>query len=93
MIVDPVSIECNREIAQASLKTFGHLPAAERSSVILKDVLGYSIQEIGAIIEGSVPAVKANLHRGRARLRGIATEAPASHAEALSEPERARLAT
>lgn len=93
MIVDPVSIEHNREIAQASLKTFSHLPAAERSSVILKDVLGYSIQEIGAIIEGSVQAVKANLHRGRARLRGIATEDPASHAGALSEPERTRLAT
>ena len=50
------------------------LPAAQRSSVILMDVLGYSLQEIGEIMECSIPAVKAALHRGRARLREIAAE-------------------
>jgi hypothetical protein len=39
--------------------------------VILKDVLEYSLDEIAALLELSVPAVKAALHRGRTRLRDL----------------------
>ncbi len=42
------------------------LPVAQRTSVILMDVLGYSLQEIGEVMDFSLPAVKAALHRGRA---------------------------
>ena len=41
--------------------------SAQRSSVILMDVLGYSLQEIGGVLDTSVAAVKAALHRGRAQ--------------------------
>jgi RNA polymerase sigma-70 factor (ECF subfamily) len=68
------------------------LPAAQRSSVILMDVLGYSLHEIGEITTSSIPAIKAALHRGRARLRELAREPDERPVPALAEPERARLA-
>lgn len=74
MIVDPANPTADRQAASAALHTFMRLPVAQRSSVIMMDVLGYSLQEISALLDTSVPAVKAALHRGRARLRQIADE-------------------
>ncbi|HEY6876651.1 MAG TPA: sigma-70 family RNA polymerase sigma factor [Polyangiales bacterium] len=48
---------------------FLSLPAQQRSAVILKDVLDHSLDDIASLLDLSVPAVKAALHRGRARLR------------------------
>ena len=76
MIVDPVTIAEDRQIAAASLRTFMRLPAAQRSSVILMDVLGHSLEEIGGLLELSLPAVKAALQRGRVRLRELAVTRP-----------------
>lgn len=42
--------------------------------MILKDVLGYSLAAISEILDTSVPAVKAALHRGRERLRALAAQ-------------------
>jgi len=79
--------------AASSLKTFARLPVVQRSAVILKDVLGYSNEEIGGIIAASVPAVKAALHRGRARLKELADAPDDQPLPALSATERARLAS
>ena len=68
------------------------LPAAQRSSVVLMDVLGYSLEEIGGIMDISIPALKAALHRGRAHLRALAAEPEDQPAPVLSKPERERLA-
>jgi RNA polymerase sigma-70 factor, ECF subfamily len=92
MIVDPMTTTDNRQIAAASLRTFMRLPAAQRSSVILMDVLGYSLEEIGAVMDSSIPAIKAALHRGRARLRELAQEPDDLPPPVLAEPERSRLA-
>src|SRR5229473_2381756 len=46
MIADPADIIASRQIASTSLRTFMRLPVAQRSSVILMDVLGCSLQEI-----------------------------------------------
>jgi RNA polymerase sigma-70 factor (ECF subfamily) len=92
MIVDPASSADSREIAAVSLRTFMRLPAAQRSSVILMDVLGYSLDEIGAVMNSTIPAVKAALHRGRARLRELANEPEHVAAPILDEGERLRLA-
>jgi len=92
MVGDPVSAVSERQVAAASLRTFMRLPAAQRSSVILMDVLGYSLDEVGGIIDTSVPAVKAHLHRGRERLRVLAQEPDDLPAPVLAEAERARLA-
>jgi RNA polymerase sigma-70 factor (ECF subfamily) len=83
----------DRQIAAASLRTFMRLPVAQRSSVILSDVLGHSLQEICEIAGASVPSVKAALQRGRARLRTLATETDDVPVPALAEPERTRLKT
>jgi RNA polymerase sigma-70 factor, ECF subfamily len=92
MIIDPVTAADHRQIAAASLRTFMRLPVAQRSSVILMDVLGYSLEEIGGVIDSSIPAVKAALHRGRARLRELAQEPDDLPPPVLAEPERSLLA-
>jgi RNA polymerase sigma-70 factor (ECF subfamily) len=82
----------HRETAAASLRTFMRLPVAQRSSVILRDVLGYSLEEIGDVTGTTIPAIKASLHRGRARLRELAQEPDDIPLPALAEPERSLLA-
>jgi RNA polymerase sigma-70 factor (ECF subfamily) len=74
MIADPADTVASRQIAGASLRTFMRLPVAQRSSVILMDVLGCSLSEVCAVMDFSLPAVKAALHRGRSQLREIAGE-------------------
>jgi RNA polymerase sigma-70 factor (ECF subfamily) len=91
MIVDPASVTEDRQAAAASLRTFMRLPVAQRSSVILMDVLGYSLQEIGDVMESSLPAVKAALHRGRTRLRDLAQEPDDQKLPALAARERSLL--
>jgi RNA polymerase sigma-70 factor (ECF subfamily) len=79
-----------RVAAAASLAALLRLPAAQRSSVVLMDVLGHSLAETAEILAVSLPAVKAGLHRARARLRGLAA-APEGQAPSLAAAERARL--
>jgi RNA polymerase sigma factor (sigma-70 family) len=68
---EPGNSLAREEAVRTAVARFLELPAAQRSCVILKDVLEYSLEEIGAMLEISVPAVKAALHRGRARLREL----------------------
>jgi len=84
--------EADRRLATAaSLRTLMHLPVAYRCCVILMDVLGYSLQEVGSILDMTVAAVKANLHRGRAQLRAFAGQPEDRPIPALPETMRARL--
>jgi RNA polymerase sigma-70 factor, ECF subfamily len=91
MIADPAHTLDSRQFASASLRTFMRLPVAQRSSVILMDVLGCSLQEICEVMDFSLPAVKAALHRGRAQLRELANEPEDTPRPVLSETDRARL--
>ena len=59
-------------IVRAALGRFVALPVVQRSAVILKDVLGCSLREVCEVMDFSLPAVKAALHRGRAQLRELA---------------------
>ena len=61
MIADQADVVASREIAGASLRTFMRLPVAQRSSVILMDVLGCSLREVCDVMDFSLPAVKAAL--------------------------------
>jgi RNA polymerase sigma-70 factor, ECF subfamily len=65
-------------VVRAALATFLDLPIAQRSAVILKDVLGCTLEEIVESTGSSLPAVKAALHRGRAGLRARSELATAS---------------
>jgi RNA polymerase sigma factor (sigma-70 family) len=60
------------DVVRASLSSFLALPVLSRSAVILKDVLGCSLEDIAETTGASVPAVKAALFRGRANLRAQA---------------------
>ncbi|MGX7873480.1 sigma-70 family RNA polymerase sigma factor [Mesorhizobium sp. ORM6] len=88
MIADPVNPTTDRQAAAAGLHTFMRLPVAQRSSVIMMDVLGYSLQEISTTLDTSIPAIKAALHRGRDRLCQIADEPDDRPLPKLSAAER-----
>jgi RNA polymerase sigma factor (sigma-70 family) len=68
------------------------LPAAQRSCVILKDVLDHSLEEIAAMLELSVLAVKAALHRGRVRLRELSAAPEQKTSIRTTSPALARYA-
>jgi RNA polymerase sigma-70 factor (ECF subfamily) len=91
MIADQFDAVLSRQIASMSLRIFMRLPLAQRSSVILMDVLGCSLREVCEVLDLSLPAVKAALHRGRAQLREFASEAEDLPPPKLSDADRARL--
>jgi len=91
MIADPVDSVLSRQIASASLRTFMRLPVAQRASVILMDVLGCTLTEICEVMDFSLPAVKAALHRGRTQLRELADEPDDRPPPKLSDADRKRL--
>ena len=81
-----------RHVVTTALRTFMRLPAAQRSTVILADVLGYALEETAEVMGTTVPAVKAALHRGRVRLRELAREPDdAAPPAALSASDQALL--
>jgi RNA polymerase sigma-70 factor (ECF subfamily) len=80
-----------RQVATASLRSFMRLPPAQRSAVILRDVLGHSMLELSQVLGTSLPAVKAALQRGRARLQELAGETDDIAPPALADAEHARL--
>ena len=90
-IIDPLDAVASRQIAATSLRTFMRLPVAQRASVILMDVLGCSLNEICKVMDCSLPAAKAALHRGRAQLREIADEPEDMPQQRLSDADRVRL--
>jgi RNA polymerase sigma-70 factor (ECF subfamily) len=61
-----------RVAASASLAVLMQLPAAQRSCVVLVDVLGHSLEETIDILGVTAPGAKAALHRGRAKLQALA---------------------
>jgi RNA polymerase sigma-70 factor (ECF subfamily) len=60
--------------------------------VILKDVLDYSLEEIAAMLELSLSAVKAALHRGRTRLRELSKVSGPEAPQRETSPALARYA-
>ena len=90
---DPDAQADRRLVAGAALRTFMRLAPAQRSAVILADVLGYEAEEAAKVMDSTVPAVKAALHRGRARLREIAQQPiDAAPPAALSQEDQQLLA-
>ena len=74
MLASDGTSDPGEEIAATSLRTFLRLPALQRSAVILKDVLGHSIEEMSSITGATSAAMKSALQRGRERLRQLAAE-------------------
>lgn len=63
------SITLNRELRHILEQAIGRLPEDYRAVFILRDVDGLSNQEVGQILNLTVPAVKSRLHRSRLMLR------------------------
>ena len=82
--VDPLLVE-------SALTVFTELPPAQRSAVILKDVLGQSLEEAADTMGTTVGAVKAALSRGRANLASAPRTAIAQSPERLSEEKQTTL--
>jgi RNA polymerase sigma-70 factor (ECF subfamily) len=75
--VDPEEAAMREQATAVAVSRFVELPVTQRSVVVLKDVLGQSLQEIATLLSISVDAVKGHLARGRALLREIgATPSP-----------------
>ena len=68
---DPLEQLMHEEAIATAIGRFVHLPTMQRSAVILKDVLGQSLDDIATMLGISIDAVKAHLARGRARLREL----------------------
>ena len=90
-IAAPDSRDQDHEVAAVSLRTFMRLPPLQRSAVILKDVLGHSLEEVASITGASEGAAKSALQRGRIRLREFAKEPADVSLPMLSDAMRARL--
>jgi RNA polymerase sigma-70 factor, ECF subfamily len=76
---DPEDLLAREQATRAAISRFVELAPAQRSAVILKDVLGHSLAELAQLMAISEAAAKAALHRGRQRLQDLA--------RASSEPE------
>jgi RNA polymerase sigma-70 factor, ECF subfamily len=92
LLADPDPPLDEPELVALALSVFLKLAPKQRSCVILKDVLGYSLADISELIDATVPAIKAALHRGRTRLRELAQNVTADAPTPLGEQERELLA-
>ncbi len=74
-----------KELTAVALKFFLKLAPRQRSSVILKDILGYTLVEISELIDASIPEIKALLYRGRTRLRELGKTTEPANAPILDK--------
>ena len=79
-----------QEAVRAAVSRFVELPIAQRSVVVLKDVLGHSLEDIAALLDTTINAVKGHLARGRVRLKDINAHTPPRAPERAPSPEVAR---
>lgn len=79
------------DIIAIGFQTFLRLPELQRCTVILKDVLGYSVEEIADIAGCSEAAAKSALQRGRATLKQLARTPEDTRLPLMSEADRRRM--
>jgi len=79
------------DIVAISFQTFLQLPELQRCAVILKDVLGHSVDEIASVAECSPAAAKSALQRGRAALRRLAQAPEDTWLPLMSDLDRRKI--
>jgi RNA polymerase sigma factor (sigma-70 family) len=79
------------DILAVSIQMFLRLPELQRCAVILKDVLGHSVDEIAGIAECSPAAAKSALQRGRAALRRLAQAPEDNQLPLMSDSDRRKV--
>jgi len=80
------------DIVAISFQTFLRLPELQRCAVVLKDVLGHSVDEIANIADCSPAAAKSALQRGRTALRQLAQEPEGARLPLMSDSDRQKMA-
>jgi RNA polymerase sigma-70 factor (ECF subfamily) len=68
-------------LVEAALTIFVSLPPVQRSAIVLKDVLGHSLEETASTMGNTVLAVKGALVRARANIAASASSKPSISAE------------
>jgi len=79
------------DVVAISFQTFLLLPELQRCAVILKDVLGHSIEEIAGIADCSSAAAKSALQRGRVALQRLAQAPEDTRLPLMSDPDRRKI--
>jgi len=80
------------DVVAVSLQTFLQLPELQRCAVILKDVLGHSVDEIASIADCTPAAAKSALQRGRVALRQLAQVPEDTRLPLMSDVDRKKIA-
>ena len=78
------------ELVEAALAAFVELPPVQRSAVILKDVLGHSLEETASTMGTNVGSVKAALSRARGNIARV-PQSRVAPAAPISAEEQATL--
>lgn len=89
-VPEPDSEPADPLAVRVALARFLALPTSQRSAVILKDVLGHSLEETAETMGLSVPAVKSLLVRGRAKLAADAARDEISASASVDRPSLER---
>src|ERR1700678_957436 len=79
------------DIVGISFQTFLQLPELQRCAVILKDVLGHSVDEIASIAECSQATAKSAVQRGRVALRQLAQMPEDTQLPLMSDADRRKM--
>jgi RNA polymerase sigma-70 factor (ECF subfamily) len=79
------------DIVAVSFQTFLRLPELQRCAVILKDVLGHSVEEIASVAKCTPAAAKSALQRGRTALRQLAQMPADTRLPLMSDVARERI--
>ncbi len=90
--MDEVS-EPDEHVVEVSFHVFLRLPELQRCAVILKDVLGHSIDEVADIAQTTPAAVKSALQRGRVALRQLAHHPDETRLPLMSDANRQKVST
>lgn len=81
------------DIVAVGFQTFLQLPELQRCAVILKDVLGHSIEEIVDIADCTPAAAKSALQRARVALRQLAQRPEDMRLPLMSDANRQKMAS
>lgn len=79
------------DMVAVGFQTFLQLPELQRCAVILKDVLGHSVEEIAVVADCTPAAAKSALQRGRSALRQLARKPEDTRLPLLSDADRQKM--
>jgi RNA polymerase sigma-70 factor, ECF subfamily len=88
---EPEETGIDPELVEAALTVFVELTPIQREALILKDVLGHSLEDVAATMQTSVGAVKAALSRARANIARTSRTAPSRRTSPATGEEQANL--